>query len=287
MNQNFARPGLSFETGNGGLTRAVISTPLANGEIYLQGAHVAAWNPVGEEPVLWLSKQSHFSPGKPIRGGVPICFPWFGPNAEDATQPAHGFARLIEWQVIATRTKADGITEIELGTTIGTFKLTYGVEFGSVLKMTLRTEVSTQSTEDQVFEDALHTYLAVSDVRSVLIKGLEAASYIDKVDQALLRPPSGSPIHFSGETDRIYLETISDCVLVDSGIQRSIRISKSGSMSTVIWNPWIEKSKRMPDFGDDEWAQMACVETTNVAGNRIKLLPGESHSTTATISVVT
>ena len=285
LNRLFAIPGLAFEQGNGGLLRAVVNTPVSQGELVLQGAHVISWIPARQQPVLWLSHKSNFEKGKPIRGGVPICFPWFGPNANDSSAPAHGSARLVEWQVVSTHSKEDGGIEIDLVTSIDPFVLSFAVEFGRVLKMTLRTELSMDATSPQSFEDALHTYFAVSDIRSILIAGLETTDYVDKVDQAILKPASGMPIQFIGETDRVYVDTRADCLLIDDGMKRVIRISKSGSVSTVVWNPWIDKSKRMADFGDDEWPEMVCIETANVAAGRIELSPGESHSTIAMVSV--
>ena len=285
LNKAFAIPGLSFQMGNGGLVRAVIDAAIAKGELYLQGAHVTSWTPVGQRPVLWLSGQSNFEVGKPIRGGVPICFPWFGPNAKDATQPAHGFARTADWQVTGSRTTPDGAIELHLTTSIDSFSLDYYVEFGRELKMTLQTHLSADAASPNTFENALHTYFAVSDVRFISIGGLETASYIDKVDHGLLKQASGETIQVAGETDRVYLETQSACDLRDMGFDRVIRVSKTGSNSTVVWNPWIDKSKRMADFGDEEWPAMVCIETANVGASRIELAPGESHSTVCTIAI--
>lgn len=287
LNKLFSIPGLAFEQGNGGLTRAVVSSPVACGELFLQGANVSSWYPTGQRPVLWLSKKSNYEKGKPIRGGVPICFPWFGPNANVLTAPAHGTARLVDWQVIATELKKDGAIEIDLKALIDPFVLSYKVEFGRVLKLTLRTELPPNSTSPHSFEDALHTYFAVSNIRTISIAGLENTAFIDKVDRALLKPASRASIEFSGETDRVYVDTLNDCLLIDNDWKRVIRVAKSGSGSTVVWNPWIDKSKRMPDFGDDEWPEMVCIETANVAAGRIELSPGRSHTTTEIISVET
>lgn len=285
LKTEFSIPGLRFELGNGNLVRAVIDTAIANGELYLQGAHVTAWSPVGHRSVLWLSGLSNFEAGKPIRGGVPICFPWFGPNSKDTTQPAHGFARTADWQVVGALSSVDGAIVLHLRTTIGSFLLDYHVEFGRELKLTLRTQLSADAMMPGTFEDALHTYFAVSDVRSIAIGGLEEASYIDKVDHGLVKPASGDTIAFAGETDRVYLKTQTACNLNDPGFGRVIRVSKTGSDSTVVWNPWIDKSKRMADFGDDEWPGMVCIETANVGASRIELVPGESHSTVCKITV--
>jgi glucose-6-phosphate 1-epimerase len=281
--EQFKVPGLNFEAGQGGLTKAVVATPVASGEIYLHGAHVTSWQPAGHQPVLWMSRSSLFQPGKPIRGGVPICFPWFGPHASDPSAPAHGFARTALWEVTQARTTAEGGISLSLQTLIDSFSVRFTVEFRSVLQMTLTTEPVPGTSTSQSFEDALHTYFSVSDVRNISITGLEQARYIDKVDGAAEKPAAGTAIEFSGETDRVYLNTLAECQLVDPGYQRTVVVSKSGSHSTVVWNPWIAKSARMPDFGDHEWPEMVCIETANVGRNAIELAPNTSHSTTVVI----
>ena len=283
--EQFKVPGLHFEAGQGGLTKAVIATPVASGEIYLHGAHVTSWQPAGHAPVLWMSRSSLFQPGKPIRGGVPICFPWFGPHASDPSAPAHGFARTALWEVTEARTTADGVISLSLQTRIDSFSVRFTVEFGPVLQMTLTTEPGPSSSTGLRFEDALHTYLSVSDVRNVSITGLEQVRYINKVDGAAEKPATGAAIEFTGETDRVYFTTDSECHLHDPGRNRTIAISKSGSQSTVVWNPWIAKSARMPDFGDHEWPEMVCIETANVGVHAVELAPQSIHATTVVIQV--
>lgn len=283
--EKFRVPGLRFEAGQGGLTKAMVATPVASGEIYLHGAHVTSWQPAGHEPVLWMSRSSLFQPGKPIRGGVPLCFPWFGPHGSDPSAPAHGFARTAVWEVCDARnTTEDGIS-LTLRTRIDSFSVRFTVEFGSVLQMTLTTEPMPGTTSTLRFEDALHTYFSVSDVRSIFITGLEQVRYIDKVDRAAEKPATGSAIEFTGETDRVYLRTASDCHLYDPGRGRTIVVSKSGSQSTVVWNPWIAKSARMQDFGDHEWPEMVCIEAANIGSDAIELAPDTCHSTTVVIRV--
>ena len=283
--EQFKVPGLHFEAGQGGLTKAVIATPVASGEIYLHGAHVTSWQPAGHEPVLWMSRSSLFQSGKPIRGGVPICFPWFGPHASDPSAPAHGFARTALWEIIDAQGTAEGGISLSLQTRIESFSVRFTVEFGSVLQMTLTTEPVPGTSTVLRFEDALHTYFSVSDVRNISITGLEQARYIDKVDGAAEKSATGAAVEFIGETDRVYLHTAATCQLVDPGRERTIAISKSGSLSTVVWNPWVAKSARMPDFGDHEWPEMVCIETANVGGNAIELSPDTSHSTIVVIRV--
>jgi glucose-6-phosphate 1-epimerase len=281
--EQFKVHGLHFEAGLGGLARAVVATSVASGEIYLNGAHVTSWQPAGHEPVLWMSRSSLFQAGKPIRGGIPICFPWFGPHPSDTSAPAHGFARTAMWEVVEARPTTEGGISLTLQTAIDPFSVRLTVEFGSVLRMTLATELAPGVSTSHRFEDALHTYLSVSDVRNISITGLERTRYIDKVDGAQEKPATGAAIEFTAETDRVYFNTDSECQLVDPVLKRTIAVSKSGSQSTVVWNPWIAKSARMPDFGDHEWPEMVCIETANVGVNAIELAPQSIHSTTVEI----
>ena len=287
LSDQFDVPGLSFTVGGGGggLTKAVIKTSAASGEIYLQGAHVTAWQPSGSQPVLWLSGSSYFEKGKPIRGGVPICFPWFGSHASDPSAPAHGTARIIEWDMVHAQETAEGGIELILQARIEPFVVDFRVEFGRALTMTLTTALPVMTSQAQRFEDALHTYLAVSDIQQVSISGLETARFIDKMDNAAEKPAAGEAIRFTAETDRVYLETESACILSDETSGRRIIVSKAGSRSTVVWNPWVSKSARMVDFGDQEWRGMVCIETANVGRDLIELLPGQSHATTAVIEL--
>ncbi len=281
----FALPGLRFEIGQGGLVRSIVETPHGTGEIYLHGAHIAGWQPAGHRPVLWMSKLSSFESGKPIRGGVPICFPWFGPHARDSSLPSHGRARLIEWELASATMMPEGGIALSLVANIAPFQATFVVQFGKTLKMTLRAMLPSQAAGPQTYEDALHTYFAVRDVRSVSLSGLEEAGYVDKVERGAVKPAGHRPIQVTSEMDRAYFDTTSTCILKDPLLHRTITIRKSGSRSTIVWNPWVDKSARMADFGKEAWPEMLCVETGNVLKNAISIQPGEAHETSATISV--
>ncbi|MEO5924268.1 MAG: D-hexose-6-phosphate mutarotase [Bryobacteraceae bacterium] len=253
-----------------------ISTPLAEAELYSYGAHLARWTPRGHRPVLYLSPRSLFTPGKGIRGGVPIIFPWFGPKEGAA---AHGFARTSEWSVESQRTLEDGRVEIALVLANVRFRLTIGLE----LKMEL--ETTNVGKDVLVFEEALHTYFTVGDVEQVTVAGLEGAEYLDKTDDYQRKRQAEEPIRFDRETDRTYVNTRSTCTILDPSWERRIVVEKSGSASTVVWNPWIEKAMAMSDMEPDGWKQMVCVETGNIGENAVRLAPGESHTMTATIRV--
>jgi len=283
---------IRFEDGSGGLSRAVISTPSAEAQIYLQGAHVTHWTPRGQKPVLFVSSKSLFAPGKAIRGGVPIIFPWFGPRRYGQPGPAHGFARTLKWEVEATRLRLDGDIEITFSLCpnetsralgYGAFHLRFRVTVGSELQMEL--EVRNDSSSPLLFEEALHTYLAIGDIHQARVSGLEGTLYIDKTDGFQRKLLNHAPLQIGKETDQVHLGTKSACVVHDPVWNRRIIVEKSGSESTVVWNPWSDKAAAMTDMAPGEWQQMICVETANAAENAVPLSSGAAHKMTTTIRV--
>jgi glucose-6-phosphate 1-epimerase len=283
---------LRFEHEPGGLVRAAISTPVAEASLYLQGAHLANWTPRGHRPVLYVSPKSLFAPGKAIRGGVPIIFPWFGNRSDGKPGPAHGFARTAEWTVESTRLREDAGVEITLALSSNgatrdffdaAFRLRFRLTIGSELEMEL--EASNEGETPFTFEEALHTYLAVGNVHKALVMGLENTVFIDKTDGFKRKKQDVQPVRIAKETDQVHLSTQAVCAVLDPVWDRRIVIEKSGSDSTVIWNPWIDKSKGMSDMAADGWKQMLCVETANAADNAVLLPPFASHNLTAKIRV--
>lgn len=282
-----------LEPGEGGLPRLTVANPQARAGIYLHGAHVTAWQPEGHAPVLWMSEKSAWETGRPIRGGVPICFPWFGPHATDTSAPGHGHARLADWTLVDARDDAQGATRLAFQLTQPAppwplwpfaFEATYGVTVGATLGLAL--EIRNAGAEAFSFEEALHSYFGVQDVRDVGVSGLEGVDYLDKVGGAARKHQGPDPVRFTGETDRVYLGTHGTCTIHDPGRHRRIVIRKTGSDATVVWNPWVAKARAMADFGDLEWPGMVCVETGNVNAHAVTLAPGARHTMTATIEVV-
>ena len=283
LNELFAIPGhLHFEAREGGLTRAVVDNAYATCELYLHGAHVTSFIPKTGSELLWLSESARFEQSRAIRGGVPICWPWFGPDPEAKGRPQHGFVRDREWTLFGTSVNAAGETVVRLGlqdskATMALwphpFLLEYAVTVGEslTLELTTRNEGGTPMHLSQ----ALHTYLRVDAIEKVLIDGLEGRTYIDKVrDEA--RGVQEGPLAITAETDRIYEEDAPSCLLHDGS--REIVVSKSGSASSVVWNPWAEKAKAMADFDDEGYRRMVCIETANAASDARTLLPGQSHT---------
>jgi glucose-6-phosphate 1-epimerase len=268
---------VGFDLGNGRLPRIVVTTPPADAHIYLHGAHVTHYRRRGQAPLLFVSDQSLFQSDKAIRGGIPICWPWFGPNKNDPAAPAHGFARTSIWNLEnVTQTPANEIAITLTLSPAGEIALQYIVTIGESLDLALTT--TNKGDKPFNYEEALHSYFTVSDVRNIQLLGLGGSSFTSKA------PPTGTftqppdPLLFTGETDRVYADTQAECTIVDTAEERAISVKKTGSNSTVVWNPWIEKAKSMADMGDDEWPEMLCVESGNVWHNAITLAPGESHT---------
>jgi glucose-6-phosphate 1-epimerase len=292
LNQRFALPGhVEFKEGPGGLAVAAIANAHATATIALQGAHVMTYELRGQEPVLWLSRYAKFAPGKSIRGGVPVCWPWVGPHPDDASKPAHGFARTVLWEVLETSAAADGATRIRFGlvqteTTRAQWPHPSTAQLAVTVGTDLRVELITRNEGDKPFAlgEALHTYFHISDVADVAIRGLEGCDYLDKVN-GFARATQQGAIVIESEVDRIYLNTQADCLIEDRGLKRRIRIAQQGSRSTVVWNPWIEKAEKMGDFGPDGHRGMVCVETANALENTVTVAPGAEHRMLAVISV--
>ena len=278
----------TFTDTPGGLVRIELAPALGTAQVYLQGAHVASFQPSGAQPVLFMSRLSHFEKDKPIRGGVPVIFPWFGPRAGHPESPAHGFTRTKPWEVESLTSDGKSASLVlVLNSTDATralwphdFTLRHRITVGAELSMTL--EVTNRSAAPFSFEEALHSYFAISDIHAVAATGFEGADYLDKVDGAQRKMQDHSPIRITGETDRVYLNTRTTCTIEDPGLSRTIIVEKSGSDTTVLWNPWSAKATRLTDLGDG-WPGMLCIETANAAENAVTLAPGATHAMNATV----
>jgi D-hexose-6-phosphate mutarotase len=283
--RRFVIPQVRFRELADGLPAAEVENDLASASVSLQGGHVLTWRPKPEaEAVVWLSPLAKFARGKSIRGGVPICWPWFGPHETNPELPAHGFARTVPWELTAVEALSDGSTALDL-TLVQDEKTRAQWSYPSRLSIRvvvgrhLGVSLTTTNLGDRAFEigEALHTYLGVGDIGAARILGLDGGEYVDKVGETVRRRQRG-PVTFAGETDRVYVDTEADCVVEDPRLGRRIRVAKSGSRSTVVWNPWVAKADRMGDFGPDGWRRMVCVESANALENTVTVPAGKSHT---------
>ena len=284
-------PGIAeVAPGQNNLPKIRITTPAANAEIYLHGAQITSWQPAGQEEVLFLSRQSHFEDGKAIRGGIPICFPWFRAKADNPKAPAHGFVRTKAWQLESLAQQASEVVVTLATENDATTRTWWPHDFHTTLRITvgaaLKLELVVANTGETVFhfEAALHTYNRVADAANITIRGLDQISYLDNRDNNASKLQSGD-FHFTRDTDNAYLDTQSPVEILDPVLHRRIRLEKQGSRTTVVWNPWQEDATKFADLGDTEWTQFACVEAANILSAAVTLHPGEEHTTTAIITV--
>ena len=291
LNDTFAIPDhCEFCAGNGGLIKAVIRNSFASAELYLHGAHLTSFQPNGGREVLWVSDLAEYQTGKAIRGGIPICWPWFGPHPSDPDKPNHGFARTTLWEVFET-THMTNATRLVLGLTSDEatrclwpheFELTLTVEIGQELRVALTT--SNASDENCEVSAALHSYFQTSDVDQVRLLGLEDAEYVDKLQDHARCFQSGV-VTIDREIDRVYLGKPDTLTIEDSGFGRNIMIQSGGSASTIVWNPWVDKAIRTEDFPDAGFRKMICVETANAIDDLRVIKPGYDHTLSQVISV--
>lgn len=262
------------QTGIGGLPLVRIETPWSAAEVYLQGATVTHFQKYGEPPLLFLSAKSRFEKDAPIRGGIPVIFPWFGKPEGKPAQ--HGSVRARPWDFVESKTQADG-------SVVARFRLPASVDLPSIVveyvvtvSQALCAEliVTNNSKGEFTFENCLHTYFTVGDISQTSVSGLKGVEYLDAMDDFARKTEREDAIRFTCETDRVYFNTPHTTEIHDAALRRTIRVEKENSVSTVVWNPWIEKAKRMTDYGDEEYKTMVCVESGNVRSEAIKLAPG-------------
>jgi glucose-6-phosphate 1-epimerase len=279
-----------------GLKYLEIDNPLATGKIALQGAHVMQWQPKFlPDPVLWLSSNARFVKGRSIRGGTPICWPWFGAHPTDSTLCPHGFARVIPWRVMDIDATPTGATRIILEmqqTPEAQRQLSYPYELTLTITIgrRLRIDMATTNLAEHPFVigEAFHTYFNVSDISNISITGMQDCVYLDKLLKYERNVEHNALVFDGSEYDRVYVHHSADCAIHDSGYNRIIHIAKSGSDATVVWNPGAEKAGSMGDMGvGDEWRKTICVETTNALDNMVVINPGRKHTLSAEYSIET
>lgn len=266
----------------------------ASGEVHisLYGAQVTYYkSEIHEKPVIWMSEHAVFQDSKAIRGGIPICWPWFGAQAPTPGAAAHGFARNRAWEVSASGCDDNGGCWVELllqsnAETLALWPYQFALTCRITLSDKLHVRLTTVNKDSQAFSltQALHSYFNVGNIEQTLIQGLENAPYIDTLDNWEVKTDSQS-LSIHEEVDRIYNNSAHTCIINDKVFQREIHIAKRGSLSTVVWNPWIDKSQRMKDFGDNEYTGMVCIETANCGEELVHLEPKQQVELETIISV--
>lgn len=280
------------EAGNGGLPKISIETKLGKAEVYVYGAQVTSWKPAGSDEVIFVSAKSHWEWGKAIRGGIPVCFPWFRAKPDDPQAPMHGFVRTKEWKVESTRHEADESFSLLMSTESDDesrrwwpheFRLEYRMNFGKSLKLDLKME--NRGSAELRFQEALHTYFKVGDVTRAKVSGLDGVRYLDNRDDNKEKVQHGD-LALTKWTDNAYLNATGAVEILDAASGRRLVTQKSGSVSTIVWNPWSDGAAKLADFGDDEWRGMLCVEGGNVLGQAVVLPAGGTHNMSITLGVL-
>jgi D-hexose-6-phosphate mutarotase len=265
-----------------------VDNAACTGEVYDQGAQVTRWAPTGADPVLYVSTDLRLAPGRSIRAGVPLCWPWFGPGRAAGMEPMHGFARTSTWHLTGRTDEVDETTLVHRLTsddaTSPHWPYRYAAELRARLGRTLEVSLTTTNTGDVPFsfEEALHAYLVVGDVRRVHVTGLDGKSFFDKVT-GTERVQRGD-LSFGDEADFVY--RTSDPVTVhDPALGRRVVVTTEGAGNIVVWNPWATKAAEVPDIGDDDWQRFVCIEGANAFENAVSLAPGATHTMTYRLEV--
>lgn len=257
-----------------------IDHPTCKARVALHGAHVMSWKPRDEDEVLYLSPDSVFKEGKAIRGGIPICWPWFNAHPTNPDAPSHGLARTRFWEMISAEEDENGVT-MRFGMEEGIWKAEVTVKAGLELEVSLET-LNTNEIPI-VVSGALHSYFSVSNIGNVRVVNLEDTDYLDTAGEPTRRKQKGA-VKFAGEVDSIY-DSLGKVLLVDDDSGRTILIEKSGSPSTVVWNPWLEKAAAMGDLPDDGYLAFCCVEAAIANDRAVIVMPGSSYELSTRISV--
>lgn len=283
---------LSFIDGEGGLPMAKITAQGAEALVSVYAGQVLQWQPAGQrEDVFFLSRKAYYAPGKAIKGGAPICWPWFGSDPEGKGRPGHGFVRNRPWDVRGTRLHDDGRVSLTLGLTDsdetrGIWPYGFDLELVATVGKTLAITLNTRNhgSEPLTITDGLHSYFRTGAISGVKVTGLEDKAYIDKMDGGATKTQNGA-VTVEGEMDRIYINPAQRLEIEDAELHRTIILKTHGSRSAVVWNPWTKTTAGMADLEADDYLRFICVETTNAGPDVVTIPGGYRHELGVEISV--
>ena len=282
---------VKFVEGKGGFPVMEINNEHAQATISLYAGQVLSFKPVNQSEVMFLSSQAYYQEGKAIKGGAPICWPWFGPDPEDRGRSSHGFARNRLWQMRDVVSTQDGATKVTMGLidtaeTREVWDYSFDLAIAITVGSSLTIELITRNTGQQPFTitQALHTYFHIGDISKVAVLGLADKTYIDKVDEGKEKTQTGS-VTFTGECDRIYLNVPPTLTIEDSSLERKIEVTATNSKTAIVWNPGAEISASMADLGEKDYLNFVCVETANAANETVEVAAGEQYKMSATYTV--
>eukprot|EP01093_Parvamoeba_rugata_P018344 TRINITY_DN7813_c0_g1_i2.p1 TRINITY_DN7813_c0_g1~~TRINITY_DN7813_c0_g1_i2.p1 ORF type:complete len:288 (+),score=57.11 TRINITY_DN7813_c0_g1_i2:1257-2120(+) len=276
-------PSVSIEQTDTGLEYINVASEFCSAKIFLQGAQLTEFTPIGKKPLIWVSSEEDYQEGKSVRGGIPICWPWFGVNA-NPDWPIHGVARTSLWRADEVSEQDDQV-KVSLTLPMAQVDETYWphksklkVEFVLTTKLEVRLTTTNLSNQTITFTQALHTYFPTPAITETQVDGLQGSQYIEFGEGPF---EQNELVGFARETDMVYTQAANmQRIITPDGI---IEVGRENSSSCVLWNPWIEKSKRLSNFADDEYHTMLCLEAANVMDDSAVVAPGESHTLTTTI----
>ncbi|MBM4282252.1 MAG: D-hexose-6-phosphate mutarotase [Deltaproteobacteria bacterium] len=302
LNAHHGVPGARWVNGPAGTPVLDVVTEQCQARVSAWGAQVVAWTPLlqgdaAPVPALFCSPRTAWGGGRAIRGGIPVCFPWFGPRADDPQpqgrpSPSHGFARIRPWFVERVVVADNGRVEVTFllvsdDDTLSLWPHAFEARLTASLGTSLGVTLAVTNVDDVAFdgEAALHTYVQVADVEAVALHGLEGTRFIDKVAGGAARYHGREPLRLRGEFDAVFVGTKQTVVVEDPGLSRSIRVEKTGSNATVVWSPGVLKATMLSDLGSDTWRSFVCVEAAQLRPQAIALSPGATHSLGTRITV--
>lgn len=252
-----------------------VQNSAATAKIALQGAHLFEYKRPDKEDILWLSSLARFEEKFPIRGGIPICWPWFGPNKENPALPQHGFARISVFTLYEHEEIGEKTTQLTFqlcdsleSKRLWPFSFELYVKFRISDTLHVSLETLNKGTKSFVLSQALHTYFQVDDITQVSLLGLKNTRYYDQLDNSYSLQKSA--VFFDKETDCIYLNANDPIIETES---KKVVLKNFGSNSLVVWNPWTEKTKKIADMSDDAYKKMLCVETANALDDTLIIQP--------------
>ena len=282
---------VKFVEGKGGFSLAEVSNEYAKATISLYGGQVLSFKPVEQSEMMFVSSEAYYQTGKAIKGGAPICWPWFGPDPEDKGRSSHGIARNRLWQMRNVVSTQDGATQVILGLkdtaeTREIWDYSFDLEIAITVGSSLTIELITHNTGQQPFKitQALHSYFQVGDIDRVTVLGLADKVYLDKVDGGKQKTQAGS-VTFSGECDRIYLDVPSQLTIEDLALNRNIVVTSTNSKTAIVWNPGAKIAAKMADLGEQDYLNFVCVETANAADEIIEVAAQEQYKLTAEYAI--
>lgn len=267
-----------------GLEYVNVDTELCQARIFMQGAQIDQFIPAGKPPLLWVSSADDYQPGNGIRGGIPVCWPWFGMN-ENPDFPQHGFARNKVWKLESVKMR-NQIVDLVFSLPATEFERQYWphntevkvlFSLGESLSVSI---VNTNNDDTSIsLTQALHSYFPIGDIHQLTASGFSQSKYIE-FGQGPIQQPQDT-VTFDRETDRVYTD-LASCQELHTP-QGTIVVSRENSQSAILWNPWIDKSVRLSRFNNDDYLSMVCLEAANVLEDNVVLAPGESHTLTTHI----